>query len=437
MEEDNLLFIGAILSIALGGLSLRLVRRNQTLAWNEAIAAHILCLMFITKGIQNAATGYFNQATGMEWQFWVELSFTMDYIFSSSVLAIALLYPVPFLRNMKQVKIGLGLVGGFAIYRLTLDVMGLNFTALGLPGIIYYAAAILWGSVYFRFRLISSEKRNDSTKNISLLAGLFATLVLGHIWMWWPGLILQSEYFFYFDLGGGDFTSTLWDYMWMSGYSIGIAAGLAMICTEIYQAINGDFSKLLFILLPYFVLGVIGFSIYTAYDDAGFVFNDSTDLLQIWSIFTTQLHFTIARPIIAMYILLKFGLFDINNETKPMAKMMSIILIVVATSAILELVQAVIPINEMISAALLGVIIAFGIGWEEKSFQNLVSNQAHLRNYVDKKWFPEISIPRKYINKIDLACLVYCIISLLVAFVIWEMDILLQIALERGAQNDI
>ena len=437
MEEDNLLFIGAILSIALGGLSLRLVRRNQTLAWNEAIAAHILCLMFITKGIQNAATGYFNQATGMEWQFWVELSFSMDYIFSSSVLAIALLYPVPFLRNMKQVKIGLGLVGGFAIYRLTLDVMGLNFTALGLPGVIYYAAAILWGSVYFRFRLISPEKRNDSTKNISLLAGLFATLVLGHIWMWWPGLILQSEYFFYFDLGGGDFTSTLWDYMWMSGYSIGIAAGLAMICTEIYQAINGDFSKLLFILLPYFVLGVIGFSIYTAYDDAGFVFNDSTDLLQIWSIFTTQLHFTIARPIIAMYILLKFGLFDINNETKPMAKMMSIILIVVATSAILELVQAVIPINEMISAALLGVIIAFGIGWEEKSFQNLVSNQAHLRNYVDKKWFPEISIPRKYINRIDLACLVYCIISLLVAFVIWEMDILLQIALERGAQNDI
>ena len=78
MEEDNLLFIGAILSIALGGLSLRLVRRNQTLALNEAIAAHILCLMFITKGIQNAATGYFNQATGMEWQFWVELSFSME-----------------------------------------------------------------------------------------------------------------------------------------------------------------------------------------------------------------------------------------------------------------------------------------------------------------------------------------------------------------------
>ena len=438
MEEDNLLFIGAILSIALGGLSLRLVRRNQSLAWNEAIAAHILCLMFITKGMQNAATGYFNQATGAEWQFWVEFAFAMDYVFSSSVLAIALLYPVPILRNIKQVKIGLGLVGGFAIYRLTLDILGLNFTAFGLPGIIYYASAIIWGSVYFKFRLISPGKRNDSTKNISLLAGLFATLVLGHIWMWWPGLILQSEYFYYFDLGGGNFTSTLWDYMWMSGYSIGIAAGLAIVFTEIYQAINGDSSKLLYILLPYFILGIVGFSIYSAYDDAGFLLDSQrSDILQIWSVFTTQLHFTIARPIIAMYILLKFGLLDINEETKPMAKMMSIILIVVATSAILELVQAVIPINEMISAALLGVIIAFGIGWEEKSFHNLVTNQAELRKYVEKKWFPEISIPRKYINRIDLACLVYCIISLLVAFVIWEMALLYQIVLERGAQNDI
>ena len=140
--------------------------------------------------------------------------------------------------------------------------------------------------------------------------------------------------------------------------------------------------------------------------------------------------FTIARPIIAMYILLKFGLFDINEETKPMAKMMSIILIVVATSAILELVQAVIPINQMISAALLGIIIAFGIGWEEKSFNNLVSDQAHLRNYIDKKWFPEISIPRKYISRIDLVCLVYCLLCILVSFIIWEMDLLFQLVID-------
>ena len=438
MEETNLLFIGAILSIALGGLSLRLVRRNENLAWNEAIAAHILCLMFITKGIQNAATGYFNEEVlstdGLVWQFWLEIAFAMDYIFAASICSIALLYPVPFLRNIKQVKIGFSIIAGFIVFRLILDVVGLNFTALHIPGFVYYSSSLLWGTVYIKFRLAPHEKRTDATRNIALLAGLFLTLVLGHVWMWWPGLILQSEYFFFIDLGGGSFTSTLWDFMWTSGYSIGIAAGLAIVSIEVYQAIKGDPNKLLYIIAPYFALGLIGYSIYSTGSDTGFVLGEGKgEVLELWSIFTTNLHFTIARPIIAMYILLKFGLFDINEKTKPMAKIMSIILIVVATSAILELIQSVIPINQMITAALLGIIIAFGIGWEEKSFHTLVSNPADLRKGVDKKWFPEIDIPRKYIHRIDWACLIYCLVALLVSFIIWQMDILVNIAIERGA----
>ena len=91
-----------------------------------------------------------------------------------------------------------------------------------------------------------------------------------------------------------------------------------------------------------------------------------------------------------MYILLRFNLIEINDETKPLAKTMSIVLIVVATSAILELVQSIIPINQMISAALLGIIIALGLGWEEKSFQTLVANPAQLRENIDNRWFPTL-----------------------------------------------
>ena len=175
-------------------------------------------------------------------------------------------------------------------------------------------------------------------------------------------------------------------------------------------------------------------SIYSNGTDAGFILSENSGkIVELWSVFTSSLHFTIARPIIAMYILLKFGLFDINEETKPMAKMMSIILIVVATSAILELLQSVLPINQMISAALLGIIIAFGIGWEEKSFHKLVNDPADLRSGVENKWFPILDIPKKHINRIDLACLIYCLAALLISFVIWQMDILLTVAIERGA----
>ena len=152
----------------------------------------------------------------------------------------------------------------------------------------------------------------------------------------------------------------------------------------------------------------------------------------MWATFTTSMHFTIIRPLIAMYILLRFSLIEINDETKPLAKTMSIVLIVVATSAILELIQSIIPINQMISAALLGIIIALGLGWEEKSFQTLVANPGQLRENIDNRWFPELDIPRRNIGRIEIACLIYSLVSLLIAYYVWEFDVLLELQIQRG-----
>ena len=433
MDEENLLFIGAILSIALGGLSLRLVRKNVNLPWNEAMAAHILCLMFITKGIQNAAFGYVNsESTGDIWQFWAQIAVSMDYIFESSIIAIALLYPVPMLRNMKQVKIGLGLVVGLALFRLVLDVVGLNFSVFGLAGVFVFVVVLVWGTVYIKFRLMPAEESNPSTQNIALVAGLFTTLVLGHVWMWWPGFILQSEYFYFLD-PFGVFSSTVANYIWVAGYAVGIAAGLTILIVEIHQAIKGNVNTLLYIISPYFVLGIIGFLIYSKGGASGFgVRAGSEGAVQLWATFTTSMHFTIIRPLIAMYILLRFSLIEINDETKPLAKTMSIVLIVVATSAILELIQSIIPINQMISAALLGIIIALGLGWEEKSFQTLVANPGQLRENIDKRWFPELDIPRGNIGRIEVACLIYSLVSLLIAYYVWEFDVILELQMQRG-----
>lgn len=433
MDDVNLLFIGAILSIALGGLSLRLVRKNINLPWNEAMAAHILCLMFITKGIQNAAFGYVNSdSTGDIWQFWAQIAASMDYIFESSIIAIALLYPVPMLRNMKQVKVGLGLVIGLALFRLVLDVVGLNFSVFGLAGVFVFVVVLVWGTVYIKFRLMPEEKSNPSTQNIALVAGLFTTLVLGHVWMWWPGFILQSEYFYFLD-PFGVFSSTVANYIWVAGYAVGIAAGLTILIVEIHQAIKGNMNTLLYIISPYFVLGIVGFLIYSQGGAFGFgVRSGSGGVVQLWATFTTSMHFTIIRPLIAMYILLRFSLIEINDETKPLAKTMSIVLIVVATSAILELVQSIIPINQMISAALLGIIIALGLGWEEKSFQSLVANPGKLRENVDNRWFPELDLPRRNIGWIEIACLIYSLVSLLIAYYIWEFDVLLELQTQRG-----
>ena len=135
------------------------------------------------------------------------------------------------------------------------------------------------------------------------------------------------------------------------------------------------------------------------------------------------------------YILLKYGFFDINDETKPLAKLMAIILIVVATSATLELVQSIIPINQMLTAALLGIIIAFGIGWEEKSFDSLVANPADIRDYVDKKWFPSIQLPDGILRKVDYSYLIFVIVAVLISLIVWQTDGLIAALIERSGAN--
>jgi hypothetical protein len=134
-----------------------------------------------------------------------------------------------------------------------------------------------------------------------------------------------------------------------------------------------------------------------------------------------------------MYILLRFGLFDTSEEMKPRAKMAVIILIVIATSALLELVQAIIPINEMFSAALLGIIVAFGIGWEERSFENLVNSPSTMKKGVEEKWFPEIELPKNVFNNVDLAVFVSIITLILIAYLQWQTNSLYELIIRRIA----
>ncbi len=440
---SELFFIGAILSIALGFFSLKLVRKNEKLKWNEEIAGHLVALMFITKGIHYASVGYFNESFGgssLVWQFWAQLLTICDYAFGASIVMISLVYPVPFLRTKKQLKLAATIiVVVFLMIPLSLDVTGNPWTVFHSMGLLYIIAGLAWGTMYINFRLMNRTERNKSSLNIGIVCGLFLTLQMGHIWMMWPGMLLQADYFYFIDLGSNsqvDITTSMFDYTWLASYTFCIAVGFMILAVEIYQSINGESSIMMYVMSFYFLVGAIGYAVLNAGSATIFGLGDEGQTIQeLWKTFTTQMHFTILRSLIAMYILLKYGFFDINDETKPLAKLMAIILIVVATSATLELVQSIVPINQMLTAALLGVIIAFGIGWEEKSFDTLVSNPANITDYVDKKWFPSIELPEGLLTKIDYSYLVFIIVAVLVSLIVWQTDGIVATIMERGGAN--
>ena len=209
------------------------------------------------------------------------------------------------------------------------------------------------------------------------------------------------------------------------GQALGIAVELAILFVEVRQALRGQTSPMLYIIITYILAGMIRYlmSSFNTIGGVGLSWNDDFSLLGIWNLLTANLHFTMARPLIAMYILLRYGMFNINDSNRDTARLMTVMLIVVATSALLELIQTVIPINQMLSAALMGIVIAFGVGWEEKSFDSMVSNQLIFREHMDKSWFPTIEIPQHYMNRLVMVSAVYIVLIFFLAFIYWQADI--------------
>ncbi len=428
-DPSSLRLIGAILTILIGFMTLYFTRKNEQLEWNERLAAHLLSWILIAKGIGNTTadyairsveeTDFLNQGI---WQFYIGITWTMDFIFSLGLITLAMVFPIPLLRKTSHLKIAFGAVVGLLVLRVVTQLLGFGVTLIQFPGLAYLTSALIWGSVYVKFRLMDEYRSEESSRNIANVAGLLLLFHAGHVWFMWPGMILQAEYFYYIEPFDGLTTMTV-DFVWQSSYTVLIATGLFMCGVEIYQWTQGRAELLTYILVVYFSIGLVGYAILGQTNNALWWQSGNQSLDVIWTTLTTAMHFSMMRPLLMMYVILRYGLFETSQEMKPKAKLMVIILIVIATSALLELVQALVPMNEMFSAAALGILVAFGIGWEERSFDNLMNASKQMRKGLDARWFPEFPVERVMFVRMDRAMVVLILFFVLIAFVQWQTNV--------------
>ncbi|MBL73149.1 MAG: hypothetical protein CMB41_08390 [Euryarchaeota archaeon] len=438
-DPSSLRLIGAILTILIGCMTLFFTRRNDKLEWNERLAAHLISWILIAKGIGNTAADYTIRYLAENgpvsqgvWQLGLGTSWMLDSIFGIGLMCLALVFPLPLLRTEKHAKVAFGFLIGFLVLRVAAQLLGYGVTLIQLPGLPYVSSGLIWGSVYVKFRLMDEARAEESSRNIANVAGMLLLFHAGHVWFMWPGMLLQAEYFYLIEMYG-TITSMSVDLLWQSAYTLLIAVGLFMCGVEVYQWTKGRAEILTYILVGYFSIGLVGYPILTNevafWQEAG-----NQNLATIWTGLTTSMHFNMMRPVVMMYVILRYGLFDTSEEMKPKAKLMVIILIVIATSALLELVQALVPMNEMFSAAALGVLVAFGIGWEERSFERLLNASKQMRKGLDARWFPEFPIERKFFFRFDRFMAIVLLFFILIAFVQWQTnawyDMLL---LDRGS----
>ncbi len=419
MAVDGLLAVGGILSLALGISGLILIKnQKQEVIWNKRFAAQILCWIFVCKGVANGV-----RSIGFETEAWRIVLYSghfADQIFSGLMIMLALIFPVPILRTRKHFKYGIAIVLIYTILSMSAAVfIGVTSPLSGI-GDSYIVCGFIWTLVYLKFRFMKGHEENKEILGVSDVAILLTIMVMGHIMFRWVGMLTRSNYFYFMDLYGGNTTS---DYLWSMGLASAVLFGIVILIGEIYQTTQGRMRGTSYVIFIYMLIGLVSHIVLA---DTGLSGSGGgtgagsgyTTWQSIWTEITSSVHFTMMRPILGLYIFFHYGLIRISEDNEQVGKTMAIVLIVVATSALLEIIQSLIPLTEMLSAGILGVVIAFGIGWEERSFQTLISNPLRFPIRVKGTYFPELEFEKQEFQAFNKAVLILISFMLGVAFIL-------------------
>jgi hypothetical protein len=141
-----------------------------------------------------------------------------------------------------------------------------------------------------------------------------------------------------------------------------------------------DFA-ILGISIAYLLFGLVNYLVQILVSPDG-------EFASLWNYFVVTGTFGLLRPLILIIVALRFNLFDLTNEKiRNRTRVVALLIITVWASAFFEIIQAFIPMPQLLSAALIGVFLAFAIGWEDKIFENLADRADEEALPVEEEYF--------------------------------------------------
>ncbi len=435
MSEENLLSIAGLLSFFLGTISLYLVNRSNHLKWNEKAAGYILSWIFLVKAISYPCDAYVLQITNggtnfvQPWEYFYALSNLQNFVFMPLCFALSLVFPVSVLRTKNQIKIALLVFTFLVSYRVIVYVsVGVN--SLELVGLEYILTTIIWTSNYVHFKIKNLNEPNKGNGRIANISALLLMLHTGFNWFVWVGVFTRSDYFYFEDVRLGlDESGSFSEYFWLLSLTISICGAICIVITSLgIFYLNGEMDGVGIATLTYLSLGVVTHFVYlSGAGTTAWFFTAEDNLTSTWNIFTRQAHYTIGRPVIAMIILLQYGIYDLSDSRNyAVAKTQSILIIVIATAALMEMVQLVLPIDQTLSAGFLGIFIALGLGWEERTFHGVATNPRRVSQMLSgSEWdAPEIDISERAYNSFNISLAIFVFLSIFLAYVVDVSNVL-------------
>ena len=247
-----------------------------------------------------------------------------------------------------------------------------------------FASASTEGNAHVRREAVAWNTDDDNTaRRMSLASGIVLIAFFGQQMTWWLAQIISINDEF---VGRFAIESGVGDYSYVPnwiGYtimnSVAAISILALTAGETWRAtkkgING-FTVVIYMILgvglisgiaDYAILGIVDSCMYTVCED----FPKSYD---IWYNFTTDALVLLFTPLMVMYLLLHFDVIDSAAENNQwMTRIIVILMLLIVSSTMIELLQSILPVSDMISSAILAMVVAIFIGWEERIMKALIA----------------------------------------------------------------
>lgn len=396
---NALIPVAAVVHIALGVMALMLVRRTADREWNEIYAGYVISWMMIVLGLQytfatlldlkidnftdqDVLNGAYTNLFSSSYKYSEQ---ALNSIFIALSFILPLIYPYPLLQKDNAIKVTTFLVVVICILIIPLDIFS-DFSNRDMKGSINWICYIIWIPIYLRFLVGEMLYMEENARTVSSVA-LLLILSFKVQWMiFWLqnfigiGKVYVARWLVEDELIGiasqSEISSSIF---YPIGMSLSSVTFLILLAGELWRAYHKGISGLTISILVLSVVGIIWFLstlivMDTAESCVESVCQTWNSTFVDWYAFTYQVSIYLIVPLIFMFIILNYNMVDTESQfSKVVTRIMVLLLLLVATSSIIEMIQIVLPIPEMVTSALFAAGVVLFIGWEEKIMKKMMS----------------------------------------------------------------
>ena len=392
---NELLPVASVVHIALGAMALVLVHRSSEREWNERFAGLIISWMMVMLGIQyvfSTLIDYRIEQLGTET---VSVFFTYESIFYSwmtygqsalesafyaSIAILPLIYPYPLIQKKNVVKICTLFVVTAALVLVPIDIFT-EFSFRGVKYMLIWTGYIVWTPVYLRFLFGEILYGEEEARSISSVTALLMLGAYGQSYIFWLQNITGLSSVYHARWVVEDFVAQTYLSSSVSMVQLALTGTtfLVIFMGESWRAMSRGFNTLNAVVSLVFVTGVLWYLLTIVnYGDAESCVLTACQAWDEnfvdWYVFTFQVARFLGVPLIFMFILLNYNMVDTAAEgSKMITRIMVLLLLLVATSSLIEMIQIILPIPEMITSALFAAGVVVFIGWEERIMDQIIT----------------------------------------------------------------